>query len=200
MIPAVILAAGLSTRMGRLKALLPFNEHETFLAHIVRSFREASVESVVVVAGHEADAVAAEVERAAPSARVLRNPHYEQGQFSSVLTALDAIDRPGVEGMLLTLVDVPCVAPATIRAVIDRFEATHAPIVRPVRGGEHGHPVLIARTLFGALRRADPEFGAKPIVRAHVSAAGEVSIEDDGAFADVDTPEAYLRVFGRPLP
>ena len=71
-----------------------------------------------------------------------------------------------------------------------------APIVRPVRGEEHGHPVLIDRSLFGALRAADPSTGAKPIVREHVSPAGDVVVDDDGAFIDIDTPEEYARVLG----
>ena len=97
--------------------------------------------------------------------------------------------------MLMTLVDVPLVSPRTIRAVVDRYLATHAPIVRPVRGNEHGHPVLVDRSLFSLLRSADPALGAKPIVRAHVSMAGDVSINDDeGAFLDIDTPEMYQRV------
>jgi molybdenum cofactor cytidylyltransferase len=199
MIPAVILAAGLSTRMGRTKALLPFDQHESFLAHLVRTFRAAAVEDVIVVTGHDGAAVAAEVDRAALPARVLHNPDFARGQFSSLLTALADIDEPGVEAMLMTLVDVPGVTAETVRAVLDRFEATRAPIVRPVRGSEHGHPVLVARTLFASLRGADPAFGAKPIVRANVSQAGDVPVDDDGAFADVDTPEAYRRAFGRTL-
>ena len=78
--------------------------------------------------------------------------------------------------------------------MIDRYKATNAPIVRPVRGDEHGHPVLIDRSLFALLRTADPDSGAKPIVRDHVSAAGDVAVDDDGAFFDIDTPEAYERV------
>ena len=78
--------------------------------------------------------------------------------------------------------------------MVDRYKATNAPIVRPVRGDEHGHPVLIDRSLVSLLRTADPTTGAKPIVRDHVSAAGNVSVDDDGAFFDIDTPEAYERV------
>jgi CTP:molybdopterin cytidylyltransferase MocA len=62
-----------------------------------------------------------------------------------------------------------------------------------VRGPEHGHPVLIARALFDALRQADPALGAKPIVRGHVSQAGDVEVDDAGAFIDIDTPEDYER-------
>jgi CTP:molybdopterin cytidylyltransferase MocA len=53
--------------------------------------------------------------------------------------------------------------------------------------------VLIDRTLFERLRAADPEAGAKPVVRAHVSDAGNVPIDDEGAYFDIDTPEEYAR-------
>lgn len=198
-IPAVILAAGLSTRMGRPKALLPVNDEETFLSRLVRSFIEASVDDVVVVLGYEREAIEASIRSLSGRVRVVVNERFEEGQFSSVLTALDAVDRPGVRAMLMTLVDVPLVAPETIRAVVKRYRASGAPIVRPVRGEEHGHPVLIDRALFAELRGADPAHGAKPVVRSHVSADGDVSIDDAGAFIDIDTPETYFRVFGRNL-
>jgi len=96
------------------------------------------------------------------------------------------------------LVDAPLVSPETVRAVLQRYRETRAPIVRPVRGDEHGHPVLIDRSLFPALRQADPNRGAKPVVRANVSPAGDVIVDDAGAFMDVDTPEEYEMVFGWP--
>ena len=93
----------------------------------------------------------------APAARFVTNPDYENGgQFSSLLRGLNAVDRPGVIAALVTLVDVPLVNAATVRAVIERYHQTHAPIVRPVRGQEHGHPVLIDRSLFDEVRRAEP--------------------------------------------
>jgi molybdenum cofactor cytidylyltransferase len=192
MIPAVVLAAGKSTRMGgRTKALLPVDDRETFVGRIVRTFREAGVEEIVIVAGHEAGRLSAAVEEGRLAARVIVNQAFESGQFSSVLAGLEAVDRPDVEAILLTLVDVPLVSAATVRAVLERYHLTAAPIVRPVQGDLHGHPVLIDRRLFAALRAADPDTGAKPVVRAHVSLAGDVDVDDPGAFADVDTPGEY---------
>jgi len=78
-----------------------------------------------------------------------------------------------------------------VRAVVDHYRRTRLPIVRPTSGERHGHPLLIDRSLFDALRAADPSTGAKPIVRAHASAAGDVAVEDEGAFLDVDTEEEY---------
>src|SRR5438034_23030 len=177
--------------MGRPKALLPLGPGETFLTHIVSTFRAAGVEDVLIVVGHEAQTVVDAVERAGVMARFVLNPDFEKGQLTSLLAGLRAIDRPGVVAALVTLVDAPRVEPATVRAVLDRYRHTHAPIVRPVNGARHGHPVLIDRSLFGDLRTADPSRGAKAVVRAHASAAGDVEVEDEGAFADIDTPAHY---------
>jgi molybdenum cofactor cytidylyltransferase len=193
-ITALVLAAGTSSRMGRPKALLPLPGGDTFLTRIVRTFQDAGVDDVVVVLGHEADAVAASLDAHGSAARIVVNRAYQTGQLSSLLAGLGTIDRPGVAALLLTLVDVPLVTADTVRAVVARYRATHAPIVRPVQGAQHGHPVLIDRRLFDALRRADPAAGAKTIVRAHVSAAGDVEVADAGAFLDIDTPDEYERV------
>src|SRR5207248_8945328 len=61
-IPAIVLAAGKSTRMGRTKALLPLPGGDSFLVHIVRTMLDAGVDDVVVVVGHDARAVVADVE------------------------------------------------------------------------------------------------------------------------------------------
>lgn len=191
MIPAVILAAGLSTRMGgRSKALLRLPDGRTFVDRLVSTLTAAGVADIVVVLGHDADAVRASLP-SSPAVRPVINADYRSGQFSSVLAGLAAAERPGVEAILLTLVDVPLVSQATVRAVVERFRATGAPIVRPVCGGQHGHPVLISRALFPLLRAADETQGAKPVVRAHVSVAGDVEVSDAHAFRDVDTPPEY---------
>ena len=182
--------------MGRPKALLPLGLNETFLTRVVRTLLDAGVDDVVVVLGEAAESIEAGLVRNRVRARVVVNRDFATGQFSSVLKGLDTIDRPGVTAMLMTLVDVPLVAPATVRAVVRRFRETGAPIVRPVRGDDHGHPVLIARSLFAALRAAHPSTGVKPVVRGHASREGDVEVEDDGAFLDIDTPEQYERAIG----
>lgn len=196
MIPAVVLAAGKSTRMGRTKALLPLGG-ETFVSRIIHTFRSAGVEDVVVVVGHDAELVSRALGAIEPAPRVILNPHYESGQLSSVLAGLRAIDRPGVAAMLMTLVDVPLVSVETVRAVLMHYRSTSAAVVRPVNGARHGHPVLIDRRLFRRFRSADAAIGIKPIVRSYASAVGDVEVRDEGAFTDIDTPEEYAAVADR---
>jgi molybdenum cofactor cytidylyltransferase len=178
--------------MGRPKATLPL-DGGTFLSRIVGTFLEAGVDDVVVVVGHDADAIAKSMLETGVRARLVLNPDYDRGQLSSILTGLAVIDRPGVVATLVTLVDVPFVSGDTVRAVLDCYRRTHAPIVRPTSGSRHGHPLLIDRALFPALRAAEPEAGAKPVVRAHASAVGDIAIADEGAFTDIDTEEEYRK-------
>ena len=198
MIPGVVLAGGASSRMqGRPKALLPAGPGpETFLERIVSTLRAGGVDDVVIVTGHHHDAVGGRASLLRPMVRVVRNPRPEQGQLSSLLAALGVVDHPGVRAMLVTLVDLPLVSAATVRAVLDAHRRTGAPLVRPGRGGRHGHPVVFDRRLFPELRQADPARGAKPVVRAHEAKGCVVAVDDPGAFTDVDTPEDYRRCFG----
>jgi molybdenum cofactor cytidylyltransferase len=193
-IPAVVLAAGRSSRMGRAKATLPLDATDTFLTRIVRTFLEAGVDDVVVVAGHEADAIVSSFSASGLPARFVVNHDYDRGQWSSLVAGLGVVDRPGVSATLMTLVDVPLVTADTVRAVLACYRRTHAPVVRPTSGNRHGHPLLVDRSLFAQLRAADPAEGAKPVIRAHATAAGDIAIADEGAFRDIDTEEDYLRL------
>ena len=179
--------------MGRAKASLPLGA-ETFLTRIVRTFLDAGVDDVVVVVGHEADTIVRDFSASGLPARFVVNREYDRGQLSSLVAGLSVIDRPGVAAALVTLVDVPLVSASTVRTVIAKYRQTHAPIVRPTSGSRHGHPLLLDRSLFDELRAADPETGAKPIVRAHASPQGDIEIADEGAFTDIDTAEDYERL------
>jgi molybdenum cofactor cytidylyltransferase len=194
MIPAIVLAAGRSTRMGRAKQMLPLDGGDTFLTRILRTFLDAGVDDIVVVAGHDAEGVIASVVASGLPARFAVNREYDRGQLSSLQTGLAVVDRPGVNALLMTLVDVPLVSADTVRAVVASYRLTHAPVVRPTSGDRHGHPLLIDRSLFDELRAADPAAGAKAIVRAHATPAGDIPIADEGAFLDIDTAEEYAKL------
>lgn len=199
-IPAIVLAAGKSSRMGRPKATLPFPGGGTFLTRIVRTLLDAGADDVVVVVGHEAQPIVDHFAASELPARFVANAAYERGQLTSLVAGLRFIDRPGVAAALVTLVDVPLVSVATVRRVVERYRESQAPVVRPTRGEAHGHPLLIDRSLFNVIQQADAETGIKPIVRAYASPAGDIEIEDQGAFFDVDTPADYgelVRIFDR---
>lgn len=196
MIPGIVLAGGKSSRMGRPKALLPIGSSaDTFFDRVTRTLLEAGIHDVVVVVGADANAIRAAV---APRSgvRIIENPDYQQGQLTSLVAGLRAIETARAAAVLVTLIDVPLVNAVTVRTLVATQRERDALIVRPVSNGRHGHPVIFGRGLFGELQRADPAQGAKPVVRAHATEIIEVPIDDEGAFIDIDTPEEYDRIIG----
>jgi molybdenum cofactor cytidylyltransferase len=196
MITGIVLAGGKSSRMGRPKALLAIGANgETFLDRVTCTLLDGGVNDVLVVVGADAEVIRANT-REAPRVTILNNPDYEQGQLTSLLAALQRIDETAVSGALVTLIDVPLVSAETVRALITAHREHAASIVRPVSNGRHGHPVIFPRQLFGELRRANPAQGAKAVVHAHEADIFEVTVSDEGAFIDIDTPEDYKRWIG----
>lgn len=189
---AVILAAGASSRMGRPKAELRlFDPVDTFLSRLIRSFLAAGLPDIVVVSGAAQDEIR---QAAGPFERRVRFAHngdWRLGQLSSLLVGLDHPPATGLEGVLMTLVDVPLVHPDTVRAVVKAWRRSRAPIVRPARGDEHGHPVIFDCAVFDELRSADRTIGAKAVVRAHAAEILNLPIDDPGAYRDIDTLDDY---------
>ena len=196
MIAAVILAAGASTRMGTSKALLADPDGRSFVARIARTFGDAGLDHLVVVTGAHHEAIVTALAADGLSGRVtcVRNPDPSRGQISSLWAGLDAVMRPELEAMLMTLVDVPMVRPSTVRAVIEAWRHGRAPIVRPAIGDRHGHPVLFDRAVFDELRRAPLDEGAKAVVHAHAVDLLNVTVDDEGCLIDVDTPGDYAQL------
>lgn len=199
MIPALILAAGRSSRMGRTKALLPAGRDETFLTLLVRALRHGGADHIIVIGRPEADDLRTAVDTLDCGAQFVVNPQPDRGQLSSLIAGLEVADVAGTRGVLVMPVDMPLVRADTVARVIATFDASRAPIVRATVGGRHGHPVLFALSVFDELRRADPAVGAKVVLRAHADVIVNVEVEDQGAIEDVDAPEDYVRMFGRPL-
>jgi molybdenum cofactor cytidylyltransferase len=203
-IRGIVLAAGASTRMGQAKAALPFGQTgETVLSRVVRTLLRGGVPDVIVVAGAHIDAVRMAMPSHEPRARVIEHVGWPQGQLSSLLRGLEAIDDPLLEAAVVTLVDVPLVLPSTVAAVIAAWRQSGAPIVRPVssaQGAEntarHGHPVVFDRSVFADLRAADLNAGAKAVFAKHQVRVVNVEVQDPGAFEDIDTPGDYEKILG----
>ena len=197
----VILAGGASSRMGRPKAALSLTDPaDTFVGRLARTFLASGLPDVLIVTGADDGRVRAAA--VPPDRRVtfVHNPEWSSGQLSSLHAALRVPSRLGdadIEAIVMTLVDIPLVSRETVMAVMREWRATRAPVVRPARGDEHGHPVVFDRAIFDELLRADPHRGAKPVVHAHASAIRNVPIEDEGAYLDVDTEAEYAALVER---
>jgi molybdenum cofactor cytidylyltransferase len=197
MVAGIILAAGRSTRMGRSKALLLAPDGRTFVARLAETLFEGGVDAPLVVGRADDDPLRSEVETIGCGVSFVVNAAADEGgQLSSLLAGLDQADRPGVQAVMVVPVDAPLVTADTVATLIATFSATGAAIVRARHQGWNGHPVIFSRAMFDELRRADPEVGAKAVVRAYPAATVYVDVNDAGVIGDVDTPEDYRKMFG----
>jgi molybdenum cofactor cytidylyltransferase len=196
-IAGIVLAAGRGERVGQPKAWLQTDrEGQCFFERACDVLAQGGAEVVVGVVAPDAEPRA---RRVAPAAILCINAHPEQGQLSSLQVGLRALtDNSTFEAVLVLPVDVPLVSVDTVQTLVRSWRESHAMVVRPTSPDQrHGHPVLFARALFPELLRADLTRGARPIVRAHASPQGDVAVDDEGAFVDIDTAEDYARAFGR---
>jgi molybdenum cofactor cytidylyltransferase len=196
---AVILAAGESTRMGRDKALLPWPppapgmeaSAQTFLSAAIRTLSQVN-DMVLVVAGKNAPELAPIVY--SNGASLVRNPAPERGQFSSMQTGLQEVLNQGRDAAMITLVDRPPVAVATLQLLHDAFESAAASrkwAVVPQYQGRHGHPVLIGREMLEIFLRAAPTAIARDIEHEHQQYIEYLPVSDPFVTMNVDTPEQY---------
>ena len=184
--------------MGRSKALLPFGRSYpvTFLEQIVSAMHRAGIRDLFVVGRPGDAALIGAVDRLSVNTRFISNTDHDLGQLTSIVAAINAVDRPGIQGLMVMPVDLPLVRVETFERLLQASAARPASIVRPAHRGRHGHPIVFDRASFGALRRADPAIGAKPVLRAHEDRILNVEVEDTGVLRDIDSIEEYVAVFG----
>jgi molybdenum cofactor cytidylyltransferase len=194
--PAVILAAGFSTRMGRDKARLPIPGGGWFLSRLARTLLAAGCPEAIAVVGPLGDEIHAAAARERLPVRFVVNPDPSRGQLSSLQEALAVLVEREPRGLLMSPVDQPIVRVETVRLVIEEWSRSAAAVVRPSWRGRHGHPVLFDRRVLEDLRQADAAAGARAVVHARAGETRDVEVDDPGAFEDIDTPEDYRRVFG----
>lgn len=201
-VAALILAAGLSSRMGRLKPVMDF-AGRTPLDRVADLFRRAGVTDVRVVVGHRREELAPDLDRLGLPAVV--NERYQEGMFSSIQAgaadlALSLNRGQRLEAFFLLPVDIPLVRPATIRRLLSAWsaQADARSVLVPHFLDEPGHPPLL-----GVGRISDILAWAGPGGLRDCLAAGgaagvqPVTVTDEGILPDLDEPTDCRRLVGR---
>lgn len=187
MIAAVVLAAGASTRMGEPKALLPARDGRRFVDAIAATARAGGCGAVVVVVGPpHGEAIRAALP---PDAIAAGNPDPSRGMLSSVQAGLAALPHDATAALIWP-VDIPFVAPATVRAVV---AAAPDRIVVPTHDGRGGHPLYLPRGVFADVAALDPARGLKALLTARAGDVARLPVGDPAVLVDVDTPDDYAR-------
>lgn len=187
---AVIVAAGLSSRMGEFKPLLPLGE-STLIGTVIAAFRRAGADPIVLVTGHRAEELEAHV--AGTGVHCIRNENYRTtDMFASAAIGMAHI-RSMCDQFFFTPGDVPLFSGATLHTLL----ACGAPLCKPVCGSKDGHPILIRCNLVDAILRSGGEGGLKGALDRCSTEMVSVPVDDTGTLYDADTPEAYRKLLTR---
>lgn len=190
---AIIPAAGLSSRMGEFKPLLPLGSG-TVLSRCVELFQANGISRILVVTGNNGSETARTAQ--AIGAAPVHNPDYTQGMFSSLLTGIRALPEDA-DAFLVLPVDIPLLRPETIRRLLDKFSATAPGILYPRFAGERGHPPVINRKLVPKILAHDGAGGLRTVLERLESEAYDLDVADSGTIHDLDHPSDYAEACER---
>lgn len=182
---AVILSAGFSSRMGDFKPLLPLGPH-TVVDQVVRTCRDAGIEDVLVVLGHNREAMRSHLQ---PSGVTLvDNPDFETGMFSSVQAGVSRLS-PQSKGFFMMPVDIPLVRPWTIKLLGQALVNSNADVIFPCFQGRRGHPPLIRQKIVPEIVRADRALTLRDILGR--CQADTLEVPDRNILFDIDVMDDY---------
>ena len=192
MISAILLAAGQSKRMGKLKQLMPFGQ-STIVEQAVDNLLGSVVVEVFVVVGYKAEDVIKAI--AAKPIRMVINPDYEQGMSTSIIAGLNLV-HGGVQGVMLALGDQPLVNSKTINILIEEFYNHDKGIAVPTYQGRRGHPIIFAIKYKEQLLKLKGDMGGRQIIKDHPDDVLEVAVDSESVVADFDTTDDYQAYVG----
>lgn len=188
-IAAIVLAAGLSSRMGENKVLAEAGG-KPLLAHVLATLRKLDLEEIVVVTGRDEGRVAP----VAAGARVIHNPQFADGLSTSLRAGLAALGEK-IDAAFICLADMPLVDAASLAKLAAAYNPVeHRSICIPVFEGKRGNPVLWGRQHFAALSALTGDKGGRILLPQFEDEIADVMVADGGILRDADTPEALAAI------
>ncbi|MCG9130360.1 nucleotidyltransferase family protein [Candidatus Poribacteria bacterium] len=188
-ISGILLAAGLSTRMGEPKQLLPFGE-STIVETVVDNMLSAKFDEVIVVLGHRAEAI--QTQLGTRPIKTVFNPGYRDGMLTSAQTGIRV--REASDAFALMLVDQPFVTSVLIDQVIDAYQQTEKGIALPSYNYKRGHPAIFDEKYASDILALTPESdGVRMLFKAYGDDIHYVTVDTDAVLRDIDYREDYER-------
>ena len=186
-IAGIILAAGQSRRMGATNKLLAQFNNTSFVQTIARNALEAELDEIIVVTGHEAERIEAEV--SGLNVTCILNKNFAQGLSSSLKVGVSALESD-VDAVLILLADMPFITTDIIREVAASYDHEYPDrILVPYHKGKRGNPVLWPRQYFSELTSLTGDQGARQLLRAYQNTIHKLDLGKE-VLIDIDTPEA----------
>ncbi len=195
MIAGIILAAGESRRMGKLKPVLKIGG-KTFLQYIESQLTAAGIHPIVVVLGYEPDRIR---HNSGIEAEFVVNAHYQQGQFSSLQTGVKALPA-SCRAAIVCLGDQPHVRAEWIKELTTAFANTNRDIIIPQYEGQSGHPVLYSSRALDKILQLKPTQTARDLRDSFADSTLRINLASEGILFDADTPRDLQKIQSRFMP
>ncbi len=184
----VLVAAGLSSRMNAYKPLLELGG-KPLIEWSIENLRNAGAEKIVVVTGHNAQALEPVLDRL--NVCSVYNERYKtHDMFESVRLGFAQV--AGYAGAYFAPADIPMYRPYTLRALRTHWEQRGADIAYPVYGGKKGHPILVGSACFSDIAAYAGGAGMRGALAEHTST--QLEVPDPGILLDADTPADFARL------
>lgn len=194
-ISAVILAAGMSARMGQPKQLLLL-KGKPLLAHVIQAALSVDFSEIITVIGCQASKIQKEILYDNSRCRWAINEEYATGQSSSLKTGISKVGEQNA-GVMIFLGDLPFISNETIHLIYQTganmlHETTESFIIQPEYEGKPGHPVFFGHLDRDIIGHLQGDKGLKAIID-RISTYKRMTVNDKGIIFDIDTPEIYKK-------
>ncbi len=191
-IGAVVLAAGMSRRMGQPKQVLPWGK-TTVIGKVVSVLETAEVAQIIVVTGRAHESVE-EILRNT-TAQCVYNPFHETSEMlTSLKIGISRLNQP-VQAMLVVLGDQPQIEESTVRGLIEEYRQGKGKLIVPSFQMRRGHPWLVDRKYWQEILQMDEERESmRDFLRNHSQDITYYVVNTPSVLADLDTPEDYQRL------
>lgn len=191
-VSAIILAAGLSQRMGAFKLTLPW-DGTTVVGKVATTLRSVTLHEILAVIGYRREEVEAALSD--QSVRCVFNPNYATGDMLSSIQAGFAAVGASIGAVVVCLGDQPQMEAATLRAVLSEGKRTRwQRVVIPSYAMRAGHPILIPTSLRPQIMNTTESLRA--VLRANANLLDYLVVDTPSILADLDTPEDYAQARG----
>lgn len=184
----IILAAGISRRLGRPKQLVKI-KGQTLVEIIVDAALGSKLERVVLVLGNEFEAVlqALGPRTKDPRLIVIENTAFRGGMSGSIRLGLKRVNR-NFPSVMFLLGDQALIRSETIDFLLDRFRSSDKDILVPVCRNKRGNPTIFSSRFYNQILNIRGDMGAREIIRDNPDCVNLVETDDPALFFDIDTP------------
>jgi molybdenum cofactor cytidylyltransferase len=188
----VILAAGLSARLGTPKQTLVY-EGKTLLRNSVETAVATGFRPVIVVLGANRTVMEKELS-GVTGIRIINNKDWEEGMASSIRSGVETAIQmdPELDGLIIMVCDQPFVSTALLQTLFQTQQRSGMPVVACRYRDSPGVPALFHNSFFDKLLSLKGDKGARKLLKDQADLVSLVEFPEGET--DIDTMNDFTEL------